>query len=76
LPEEGIGLCGNKSNEYFFEISFVDSEELIKQPKERRKRFFFENDRITIVDKSYLVKLEQLKNQGNLMPEEKANWRY
>ncbi|RIA82395.1 hypothetical protein C1645_835440 [Glomus cerebriforme] len=38
--------------------------------EDKRKRIFSPEKSITIKDNSYSAKLEQLKNQNNLMPEE------
>lgn len=55
----------------------MDDESLLKKPQggqvkkeDERKRIFSSKTNITIKDNSYSAKLEQLKNQTNLMPQE------
>jgi hypothetical protein len=43
---------------------------IVVRDEDKRKRVFFPRNNISIKDNSYSVKLEELKNQTNLMPEE------
>lgn len=62
------------------EISFVDDKSLLKGggggsvlDKDKRKRIFFEKERIkiNIKDISFFEKIKELKNLNNLIPGEK-----
>lgn len=70
---------GHFKKGYDYEISFVDSDDLLKKhdgTKDERKRVFGAKNNIEIIDKSYSNKLAELKlqKQSNLMPEEKWQW--
>ncbi|CAG8650141.1 1256_t:CDS:2, partial [Cetraspora pellucida] len=72
-----------ENENYSYEISFTDDESLLKKEdnkrvldKDKRKRVFFHKTNIAIKDNSYSAKLEQLKNQSNLMKEEQAHTKY
>jgi len=69
---------------YSYEMSFVDSKNLLKKSQggqvrkeDNRKRIFggLNPSNITIKDNSYSEKIKQLKNQTNLMREEEAQWK-
>ncbi|KLL01764.1 MAG: hypothetical protein MRERC_9c051 [Mycoplasmataceae bacterium RC_NB112A] len=71
-----------ENENYSYEISFTDDESLLKKEdgknvrdEDKHKRIFFQKTNITIKDNSYSAKLEQLKNQSNLMPEEISQWK-
>ncbi|CFW92789.1 protein of unknown function [endosymbiont DhMRE of Dentiscutata heterogama] len=67
---------------YCYEISFVDSKDLLyKSPsgqvsdENKNKRVFNLRASITIKDNSYEKISEQLKNENNLMKEEETTWK-
>ncbi|KLL05312.1 MAG: hypothetical protein MRERV_2c034 [Mycoplasmataceae bacterium RV_VA103A] len=75
---------------YCWEISFVDSKDLLKDKevreninsKNKAKRYFFSgqtpqspHSSIKVVNKFYESKLEELKKLNNLIPGEESKWR-
>ncbi|MCE8162733.1 MAG: hypothetical protein I3273_01825 [Candidatus Moeniiplasma glomeromycotorum] len=88
LEENKVNFWSGRNNpveneNYSYEISFVDDEGLLKKEdnknvrdEDKRKRVFFHKTNISITDNFYSAKLEQLKNQTNLMREEQGQWKY